>query len=572
MLREPERQSETTNDPETVPRENVASRLWLQAQQRPEAIAVYEPLSSWGPRRYRTRTFRELQADVARYARGLHRLGFRPGTRTVLMVPPSLELVRLVYGLLLLGAVPIFIDPGIGLKWLKHCLRRAQPAAFIAVEKVHWVSALFRWCEGLRWRVVAQANWSGWGPTTQVFQQESEESPPWHRPPPDELGAILFTSGSTGPPKGAVYTHRIFLAQLDQLQRCFAIEAGEIDLCTFPLFALFAPALGMTSVIPRMDFTRPARVDPREIWEPVRTFGVTNLFGSPALLNRVGRAAEQVPRSQVQMTSLKRVLTAGAPVSADILARFRRLLSDEGLIYTPYGATEALPVAVIESHEVLNETQHLTAQGAGTCVGRPLPGITVRIIHVTDEPIPVWSDAWILPAGEVGEIVVQGDVVTQGYDQLPEATCLAKIQDPTTGRCWHRMGDVGYFDHQGRLWFCGRKSQRVSTEQQLWFTDPVEGIFNAHPAVYRSALVGVQRAGGTEPVVCIEPEPWVSRSEEPQLLAELRQWSAQHPLTRPLQTFLIHRRFPVDIRHNAKIFREQLQQWAQHQLDRHTGG
>ena len=126
----------------------------------------------------------------------------------------------------------------------------------------------------------------------------------------DDIAAILFTSGSTGVPKGAVYTHGNFLAQVELLKETYGIEPGEIDLPTFPLFALFDPALGMSAVIPEMDPTRPANVDPEKILGAIQRYGVTNTFGSPALLHRVGSYGAA---HGVKLPTLRRVISAGAP-------------------------------------------------------------------------------------------------------------------------------------------------------------------------------------------------------------------------------------------------------------------
>ncbi len=271
--------------------------------------------------------------------------------------------------------------------------------------------------------------------------------------------------------------------------------------------------------------------------------------------------------------SLRRVLSAGAPVSPAILERFSRLIPPDARIFTPYGATESLPVAVIDSREVLDETRQKTATGAGTCVGLPVEGVQVSIIRITDEPIPVWDDSLLLPRGEIGEIVVRGPQVTQAYFNRPDLTALAKIRDPDSGQMRHRMGDVGYFDEKGRLWFCGRKSQRVISSARTFFTETVEGVFNAHPSVFRTALVGVARHGQIEPVLCVEREivPLNTGSRHrvqsnETVKSELLELGARFEHTRPIRTILFHDAFPVDVRHNSKIFREKLAIWAARQL------
>ncbi len=347
----------------------------------------------------------------------------------------------------------------------------------------------------------------------------------------------------------------------------YAIERGEIDLCTFPLFALFAPALGMTAVVPDMDPTRPARVNPAKLAEAIEDFGVTNLFGSPALLRRL--VQNDGTGSPLRFPTLKRITSAGAPVSAAILERLAAQLDPPAQIHTPYGATEALPVATIGSDEILGETRRLTDCGKGVCVGRPVPGIEAKIIQIRDDPIATWSEDLLASIGEIGEIVVSGPIVTREYFNRPEATRLAKIADLVRDRFFHRMGDVGYFDDQGRLWFCGRKAHRVILADETLFTIPCEAIFNTHPAVARTALVGVNRRGQMTPVICVEclePAWRLSLAQRKRLKGELIERGAAFAHTQNIQTFLFHRSFPVDIRHNAKIFREKLAVWAARRL------
>lgn len=237
-----------------------------------------------------------------------------------------------------------------------------------------------------------------------------------------------------------------------------------------------------------------------------------------------------------------------------ILERTQKMLNEEAQVWTPYGATESLPVALIGSRELLAED----AVGKGVCVGAPVPGVEVRIIKISDQPIARWSEDSRVKDGVIGEIVVKSAVTSPRYDARAEATQLAKIQDD--GGFWHRMGDLGYFDAQGRLWFCGRKSQRVRTPLGTLYTIPVEGVFNQHPAVKRTALVGAGPEGMKVPVLCVELENGAAHET---VAEELLALGAQHEHTKRIATILFHPGFPVDIRHNAKIGREKLAEWAE---------
>ncbi len=554
---------------------NIADYLVDMARRQPHTHAVVFPAGTdaTGRVRYTHLTYAQLNAESDRLAAGLMDVGIGPGVRTVLMTPPSLEFFSLVFALFKVGAVMVCVDPGIGIKHLGRCLAEAEPQAFVGVAKAHWARRLFGWAKKtIRTNIVV-----GSGPTTwtcgirldQIARSGSRIPNPQAsllKPQASAPAAILFTSGSTGVPKGVVYTHANFDAQLRALRDAFDIQPGEIDLATFPLFALYAPALGMTAVIPDMDFTRPGSVDPHKIARAIEDFGVTNLFGSPALLDRVSRwgVDDSRPDAAVGRTfpTLRRVISAGAPVPARVIDRMTKLLSPGVQVFTPYGATESLPVASIGSDEILAETSRSTDQGHGVCVGRPVGDAVVRVINIRDDAIERWSDDLLAPQGEIGEIVVSGPAVTATYHARDEATRLAKIADPDQPTSfWHRMGDVGYFDDRGRLWFCGRKSQRVRLADGDLFTDPCEGVFNVHPDVRRSALVGVGQNGQTRPVVCVELVE--SPCEEPAAIrAELLRLAGTFEHTKSIRDVLFHPSFPVDIRHNAKIGRESLARWA----------
>lgn len=556
----------TTVEPLQV---NIAAHLPSAARERPYGLAVVNPegRTRQGQACYSHYTYQQLNEESDAVARGLVEMGVGRGVRTVLMVKPSLEFFALTFALFKVGAVMIGIDPGMGIRNLGKCLQEAEPQAFIGIRAAHMARRLLGWGRGtLRTKILVGP--SGGFPTGAIPLETVRnrgmvaEGNPLVSTAADDMAAILFTSGSTGVPKGAVYSHDNFEAQVNELRTTYDIEPGEIDLTTFPLFALFAPALRMTAIVPEMDFTQPAHVDPLKIAEAIENFGVTNLFGSPALLNRVARWGE--PRG-VKFRSLRRVISAGAPVASSVLEQFSSLLPHDAQIFTPYGATESLPVASIGSNEVLAETRSLTEQGQGVCVGRATENMSLNIIRISDKAIDHWSDDLLVTPGEIGEIVVHGPVVTRAYYGRPESTRLAKIKS-ADGSVYHRMGDLGYQDEQGRLWFCGRKSHRVRATGGDMYTIPVEGVFNTHPAVFRSALIALPGTADTsEPALCVQLEPGTSATDHATLKRELLDIGSRFEHTRAIQKIFFHKDFPVDLRHNAKIDREKLAAWASRQ-------
>ncbi len=568
---------------------NVAFRLSEMARHMPQTVAVVEPIGrSWpirsgAKRQYRAVSFEWLDADSSAIAAGLHEFGIQPGMRIALLVRPGIDFVALVFALLKAGAVQVLIDPGMGLRNTVQSLCEVGPEGIIGVPKAQAVRMLWRSrFTKAKFNVTVGLRSIWGGPTLgqirrrglEILQSKSDERSSLAETTADSTAAIIFTSGSTGPAKGVLYRHGNFDRQVTEIRDFYGIQPGEIDVSCFPLFGLFNAAMGVTSVFPVMDFSRPAFVDPCNIIAAVNDWQATQAFGSPAVWNRVGQYCQQ---HEVQLPSLRRVLSAGAPVAARVLERMKSCIHPYGDMHTPYGATEALPVASISATEVLGGTARQMQQGLGVCVGHRFRGIDWKVIRINDGPIPNLEDAEELPHGEIGELIVRGPVVTTEYISRPEANLKAKITDrteaanghTTAGGFWHRMGDVGYLDAHNRFWFCGRMSQRVTTATGPMFTIPCEAIFNRHPAVFRSALVGIGPAGKQRPAIVIEPLSERlprSREQRQRLIAELRQLGKTEEHIAMIDDILLMKSLPVDVRHNVKINREQLAVWAARKL------
>jgi len=509
---------------------------------------------------YHQWTFGELRTKSDQFAAALAGKGVGRGKRVMLMVPPSMEFVCLTFALFKLGAVVILIDPGMGYRNLLGCIGNVRPDVLIGTPKAQIFSRFFPGVfRTVRTRICVGRAWAFLGSSlSSICRRPGNGEYEPAEVAGDDLAAIIFTTGSTGPPKGVCYPHGIFRAQLGLIEEYYHIKAGDVDQPAFPLFTLFSTALGAKAVIPEMDPARPAEVDPEKFIRTIIDNRVTYSFGSPAIWNVVSRHC----LANSIVLPIRKILMAGAPVPGDLIERVRRIMPADGEIHTPYGATECLPVASITGAEIMEETWRLTREGMGVCVGRPLPGMEIRVIRTVEGPLESWQEAEIIPAGEIGEIVVKGPVVTRAYDHNDEENRMAKIVDGSDIR--HRMGDMGYLDDKGRLWFCGRKAHRVLTERGAMYTIPCEAVFNEHPMVFRSALVGVGKPGSQVPVLIVELKKGAIQSEK--LMDELNELGCRNPLTARIQNFYVHPAFPVDIRHNAKIFREKLAVWVKEQL------
>ncbi len=536
---------------------NIAATLTAVARQQGDKTGLIEARTG------RALSFHRLDESARRYASLLFENGVGEGDRVMLMVRPSADFIALAFALFRLGAPVILIDPGMGYRNVLRCIETVKPEHMLGIPAAILLSRLVPG----PFRTVRKRFSCGPAPGLGALDVRKQAvrhgslSHPEFEPDDDSLAAIIFTTGSTGPPKGVRFEHSIFAAQLEHIRSFYNIGPGDIDQPGFPLFALFSAALGATAVIPDMDPTRPAQVNPETFVASINRYGVTYSFGSPAIWKAVSGWCRRHGRS---CPTLKTVLMAGAPVSGELVAAVADIIAPGGNIHTPYGATESLPIVSIEGREIIEQTWPQTKQGRGTCVGRALPGIELKVIACSDEAFPSFTACRELAPGEIGEIIVKGDVVTRAYENNAPETTFAKIPDDSG--FWHRMGDVGYQDEQGRLWFCGRKAHRVHSRDGILFTICCEAIINVHPDVFRSALVGVDTPHGWEmPVIIIELEK-SSRRRKQEVIDEAIELAGHHPLTNRIEHILVHPSFPVDIRHNAKIFREKLKIWAQRQL------
>ena len=529
------------------------------AQNLPYTFAVILPTYLIDSVKYSQINFNDLRALINKYQRGLEMLGLKNTDKVLMLVSPGIDFLALSYAVMGRGATPVFLDPGMGLDKLLECIKNLKPDVFIGSPTAHILKALKgKFFGTIKFQIVA-GDWSFGKSYSLSFLKKFSSLP---LPAVRNAGAALiaYTSGATGAPKGVVFTNQMLKEQLRIFSEGFSIGNGRKDIPLLPIFSLYNLALGGCSIFPPLNPAKPLDLDPQKIVQIINELGIESSFGSPTLWKKIG---EYCFRSKVKLISLKKVFMAGAPVPENTASLIKSLMLD-GEVYTPYGATEALPVTCVSSSEIQRQAKEPAITGEqGTFVGKAISGVQIKVVEPLGETAGNISDLKELSAYKIGEIIIKGANVSPAYLNLPEADQKSKVKDAES--FWHCIGDMGYLDRNGNLYFCGRKAHVVKTAERTFYSIPVESIYNAHPKVARSALVKLKDGN-----VAIVIEPWPqhwpeTEAKQASFRAELKQIAEGSELTKGISQIFFHNSFPVDGRHNAKIYRDQLGSWASKQ-------
>ena len=535
----------------------------LDSRSTDTTTAVVDMLAGGGTRAL---TWAQLYRDVNDLAAGLRELGVRPGNRVNLLVPPGINLTTLIYACLRLGAVIVVADAGLGTKGLGRAIKGAGPDFLIGIERGLAGARLYNW-PGIR---IAAEDFTGSTAAVKKSLFNVAATVPqlmangrvsrlagypiaFSAPDPDADAAVLFTSGSTGPAKGVVYTHRRLAAMRNTLKATYNLAAGTALVAGFAPFALLGPALGATTVTPDMDVTAPRTLTAKALAEAAAAIDATVVFASPAaLVNVVATAAELSPELRKVMAGVELLLSAGAPLGHTLLNQVQELAANAEL-HTPYGMTEALPITDIDLPGIL-----AAGVGNGVCVGTAVAGATVSIAPITGEGLVMESTT---AANVTGEILVSAPHVKERYDRL-----WITEQHSVSIPGWHRTGDVGHLDSEGRLWVEGRMEHILTTPAGVKTPVAPEQAIELVAEVLRAAVVGVGPMGTQAAVAIVETIPAVKRPglASAPLAAAVREASLSVGL--PLAAVLTIDAMPTDVRHNSKIDRAKLSRWATRML------
>lgn len=497
-----------------------------------------------------TVSFAELERRVADTAAGLRHFGLRPGDRVAMLVPPGIDLTVAVYACWRLGAVIVVADAGLGVRGMAHALRSARPRLVIGIGK----GLLAMRALGVPGRRIgvgvpaALARVAGLDGDLAELAADGRGRTLPTRAPADTDGAVLFTSGATGPAKGVVYRQSQLKEQIAKVAGIMRVGPNDRLVAAFAPFALYGPAMGIGAVVPDMDVTAPATLTAVGLADAVAALDATVVFASPAALrNVVGTAGSLTTEQRILLQGVHTVLSAGAPVPATLLRQVQQVLPNAEL-HTPYGMTEVLPATDISLAEI-----EAAGTGNGVCVGRPLPGVTIRLSPMdelgrADGPLTDQS-------GVTGEICIAAAHRKQRYDRL-WSTEQASSRDPG----YHRSGDVGHLDDHGRLWVEGRLVHVITTADGPVTPVRVEQRIEELSEVSAAAAVGVGPAGTQQVVAVVVPTAGLKSRQHlasPQLTDAVRAVSPTPPAA-----VLVVDALPVDIRHASKVDRARLARWA----------
>ncbi len=500
-----------------------------------------------GSRRNSTITFEQLHEGSLLLGNSLREVGLDPGDRAIIMIPMSIDLYMTLLAVVSIGATAVFVDPWIPPRQMAAFARFAEPTTFIGIGKSHLLRRMEPELKKIKKTVTTGKTFFGWPAKYQLSILKLNMEPcPVTEVQPDQPSLITFTSGSSGEPKGANRTHRFLRAQHDALSREFPFRADDVDMPTFPVFALNNLVSGITSVVPDMDFKRVAEADGGKIAAQMIRHRVTTCTVSPPLLERM---CDHFESGGQRPAALRRILTGGAPISDRQLRRWQSHFESTEIIVA-YGSTEAEPVSHISASERLG----LDDQLAGYCTGRPMPALRTRVIEIVKEPGRISSKSlqeWTLPDGEIGELLVSGEHVCRDYFRNPDATAENKLIDQT-GAVWHRMGDTGYFDEAGRFWLTGRVHSTICRNGQLVHPQLVEqAVARALPDLRQVAAIGMpDRALDQAVWVVVVDGSGDAAGIEQRVMAALNQVTVPLPCDRVIVRDQL---LPVDPRHNSKI-------------------
>jgi acyl-CoA synthetase (AMP-forming)/AMP-acid ligase II len=545
---------------------NVSRHIVELAQVAPyqQAITCLSGRDTNGKMAYSHLTLRQLNQRSNDLARGLQQAGVIRGTRAALQLLPGIEWFSITYALLKIGAVPILLQPALGMRKMAQCVKAVEPEILITEPKYQAIQ-IFQAnnYQSVHLQISTEKRCFSKGISITDLQRNEHTTFQPAEMRSSDTGMIVFsTSCESEIPKPTVFTHGMLNAMIERIKSVMSVSLDSTLITTFPFFMILAPAIGMRQILPESHSLKASKLNPRTLIETIWDYGVTHLLMSST---RLMMLTEFLKDEAIYLPSIQRIASWGEPYPAFELQRLHSFISEKTQIFPLYGMTEAPIISTLGSHKIVSETQIKTERGFGLCQGKEIDDLEMRVIEVNDRPIDNWSDDLLADKGGIGELVINGEAVSRQYYNDSKNDALHKIPDGKS--IWHRTGDIGWLDTKGNFWFCGRKQDRVTiSEDETLYTIPCEAVFMQHERVYRCIIVGVGPIPYQTPVLIIELAPGDSGKYISTLTHELLDLAQSYPHTGNIKNILFRKSFPVHSLYHQKINRKQLTIWAAKKL------
>ena len=496
----------------------------------------------WEQKTQRSISFANLLTKVHEYEKKLSNYQLAKGSKVIVAFKPSIDFVACIFSLFKRQLIPIFLDSGLPLKTLLNSITHINANAIICEKKTYLFSRIKK-------TPFKSINYF-LSPKLTPYKEKKTKTPP--ETLENSIAAIVFTSGSTGVAKGVLYTHEMFLTQIEIIQKKYNITRDDQDMSIFPLFSLFALCMQASTVILDIDFARLLKNPVNKIINLMNKKKITVSFGSPTMWNKI---SDYCINHKEQISSIRTIIMAGCAVQIKLLKKIyeNQLIHKSGNIFITYGATESLPVTSIEGREVIKYAEQKSIQGHGTCIGKAISSINdIAITKYEEIENHDFNKKEILSYNNIGEIIISGPIVSPQYYGLDKKGKV--FQDKK--KLWHYIGDMVYIDQNKYYWIGGRKEDIFFYQEQAYYPILIENIFNAHHKVFRSALIQINE----KPIIIIELNDKCDYQAWINIKQELLALGALYAISQSITEFHFYKKFPVDIRHNAKIKRDILRQ------------
>lgn len=518
---------------------NITNRFISYAKKNPNKAAIVIPVNydSNEVLNEKVITFQEMLNLISQYETGLKSRGYKKGDKIIMLTPINLEFYACMMAMLNIGIVAVFLDPGIGLKKILHCIKDSKAKGIISIDKLlkYWPLIFSLWFKD---KISSDSKRAAMTELEGIKSDEVCEITPTKLEANDHV-LVTYTSGSTGKPKACDRNAKNVFNQINFIAKVWNCNEDVVDFPSFPMFGFMNLLYGITTVLPAIDFRNVGSVSPKTVVAQMKKWKVTRTCGAFTFNNKIINYLES---TNEKIETLENMVLGGTPVTKSFCKKLESVYPN-AVCHIVYGSTEVAPISYINVNELLD------SKGQGCLVGYAFDGVKIAVVDLPDDIISFDSreeSPYVCKDDKCGEVIIKASHVVQSYINDPKGTRENKILS-IDGNVWHRTGDTGHIDNQNRLWLVGRTSDIIKTDKGFVIHPyPVEMELDEMEDINRSALIEVNETK-TLVLECDNLELIYSNIEK-----ILKQRGLSDVTIKSIK------KIPLDDRHNSKIDRIKL--------------